>query len=190
MAVYQWVSLELVDPHNEDDLWDLATVFEEVDLTRHIDDVPNSPFIFLIQEYTKRENEERDNGLFHDSKGVILLRRQKENKDVLSLYCEKKKKERNKHYMDFALFILNYKQIGETTEQEKELIEYEKKLQNYQIIAITEEKDKIINHLLKRRSDKLIHYQGKNIYHVGFPYQKATTYQGKVFQKENGLTRV
>ena len=53
MAVYQWVSLELVDPHNEDDLWDLATVFEEVDLTRHIDDVPNSPFIFLIQEYTK-----------------------------------------------------------------------------------------------------------------------------------------
>lgn len=96
MAVYQWVSLELVDPHNEDDLWDLATVFEEVDLTRHIDDVPNSPFIFLIQEYTKRENEERDNGLFHDSKGVILLRRQKENKDVLSLYCEtKKKKETN-----------------------------------------------------------------------------------------------
>ena len=52
------------------------------------------------------------------------------------------------------------------------------------------QKDEIINHLLKRRSDKLIHYQGKNIYHVGFPYQKATTYQGKVFQKENGLTRV
>ena len=185
MAVYQWVTLELFDKDNADDLWDLATIFEEIDLMKHTDDIEKSPFIFLIQEYTKRENEERENGIFHDTKGVILLRQPNEKQKVLDLYCETKRKERNKHYMDFALFILNHKQLGNTTEQELPLIEYEQKLKDYQIIAITEEKDQVMKHLLTRHSDKSIYYQGKQIYHIGFPYQKATTYQGKVLQKEN-----
>ena len=78
------------------------------------------------------------------------------------------KNERNKGYMKQALYILNHKLIGNTMEQEEPLKDYEKILTSANVLAINEENNPTVTHLLTNNS----YYINKQIYHLGFKERK------------------
>ena len=70
--------------------------------------------------------------------------------------------------MKQALYILNHKLIGNTMEQEESLKDYEKILTSANVLAINEEDDPTVTHLLTNNS----YYINKQIYHLGFKERK------------------
>ena len=47
--MYEWLNLELLDYKDEEDIWDLVKLFEDISLCSYSEHSPKCPFVFLIQ---------------------------------------------------------------------------------------------------------------------------------------------
>lgn len=159
----EWLNLELLDYKNEKDIWDLINLFDDISLQQYSELPPKCPFVFLVQKY-----KEVNGNKSHKPIGFIFLETKDINSDDLYIHFGITKNERNKGYMKQALYILNHKLIGNTMEQEEPLKDYEKILTSANVLAINEEDNPTVTHLLTNNS----YYINKQIYHLGFKERK------------------
>lgn len=163
--MYEWLSLELLDYKNKDDIWDLINLFEDVTLQKYNDLPPRCPFVFLIQKYR-----EVNGNKSHKPIGFIFLETKDISSNNLFIHFGITEKERNKGYMKEALYILKHKLIGNTMEQEDHLKDYEKILINSNIIAISNNENNIVNHILQ--SNSYVIDPSQKVYYIGFNDRK------------------
>ncbi len=145
--VYSWITVDLIDPDNGDDLFDLGLVFSDTSLEAYEDSIPNTPFVFLIHKHEETKENDKTLSLKTTPIGFISLTRKRAEDTLLWGYYGMIKKEQGKGQMKWALEILNYKLLGMTTETLPNKLQYEQLLKKVQLCYQVPTDAPQLNHL-------------------------------------------